>query len=77
MMIGACIVYEPTMKMLLYAAVPAPYQNSLTFWICFAEEMRFLVICIGIAIPTFQRQVIAFDLINTNLEDILVSTETK
>ena len=70
MLIGACILYDSTMNMLLYYVLPASLQNDLTFGICFAEEMRLLIVSIGVAIPAWQRQIIAFDLINSKLHKI-------
>ena len=70
-MIGACILYDPTMNMLLYSALPGSHQNWLTFGICFLEEMRFIGLCVGISVLTLQRQIIAFDFITTRLRVVL------
>ena len=74
-MMGACFVYDPTMKLLLYSALPDNQKNWHSFLLCFVEEMRFIFIYKGLAIPAWQLQVIAFDLINKNLELLLESLE--
>ena len=75
--IAACILYDPTMKMLLYSSVPHSYKNWFSFGICFVEETRLLLMCVGINVPVFQLQLIAFELINSRLEEILHSVQTK
>ena len=74
--IGASFIYDPTMRSLLYSALPECLKNRLSFWICFAEEMRFLLIFAGIVAPTWQVQVIAFDLVNNRL-NIIADTAMK
>ena len=69
-LIGACCVYDPTMRLLLYSALPESYQSWLLFGICFVEELRFMLMMISIAIPVWQMQVMSFDLVNTALEVI-------
>ena len=68
---GASFIYDPTMRCLLYSALPECLKNRLSFWICFAEEMRFLLMFAGIFVPTWQLQVIAFDLVNSRLNLIV------
>ena len=75
--VGACIVYDPTMTMLLYRALTGQYQNWFTFWVCFVEEIRFMLIFIGIAIPVWQCQVIAFDLMNNKLQNTVRAMEIR
>ena len=70
MLLVVCAVHEPTMKMLLYSTLPKSYQNRLTFWLCYVEEMRFMAMLGGVAVPVWQCQVIAFDLISDKLEEI-------
>ena len=70
MLVGICAVYDPTMKMLLYNALPNSYQNWLTFWLCYMEEMRFLAMIVAVNAPAWQCQIIAFDLVNHDLEAI-------
>ena len=71
MIIGACILYDPTRKMLLYAALPTQCQNWVTFWLCFVEEIRLLCMFIGIGVPAWQCQLIAFDLIHNKLDNTI------
>ena len=72
----ASFIYDPTMRVLLYSALPECYKNRLSFWICFVEEMNFLLMFAGLAIPIWQMQVISFDLVKRNL-DILTDTALK
>ena len=65
------------MDMLLFFVLPSLFQNALTFGICLAEEMRLLIICIGVAIPAWQRQIIAFDLIKSKLQEIRRALQTR
>ena len=66
-MIGACFIYEPTMQLLLYSALPDRQKNWFWMVLCLVEEMRFLLIFEGLVVPTWQLQVIAFDLIRNKL----------
>ena len=65
---GTCFIFDPTLKLLLYSALPESYQNWLTFMTCFVEEMRFTLMFIGVIVPVLQLQVISFDLITIHLE---------
>ena len=71
--IVACMVYDPTMKMLLYAALPEKYQNWLSFGVCILEEIRFLFIITGLAVPTLQRQIVAFQDVHKALQALVDS----
>ena len=67
----ACIIYDPSMSLLLYSGLPEVYQNRFTFWICMVEETRFLMFMAGMDTPTWQSQVISFDFVSKNLEEIM------
>ena len=67
----ACILYDPTMKFVLYAALPRKFQNWLSFIICSMEETRFLYMFAAITIPMWQVQLVAFAMINSRLEKIV------
>ena len=67
----ACFIYDPSMNLLLYSGLPGAYQNQVTFWICMVEETRFLMFYVGIDTSTWQLQVISYDLVSNNLEEIL------
>ena len=69
-LIGVCFIIDPTMKVLLYSALPEGFKNDYSFWICFLEEMRFLLVCAGMCVPTWQLQVISFELVSTSLETV-------
>ena len=66
--IAASFVYDPTMRALLYSALPECWKNHLSFWICFGEEARFLLMFTAICVPTWQLQVISFDSVNSSLD---------
>ena len=68
---GICYVYEPSMRLLLYAAVPVDYQNWLSFGLCFIVEIQYLAILVVTEASTWQLQVISFDLITHKLGGIL------
>ena len=73
LLIGCCYIYDPTLRLLLYSALPERYQNWLTFTMCLAEEIRLLLICSGVVVPVLQLQVISFDKVNVELEAIISS----
>ena len=72
-LIGASFIYDPTMRLLLYSALPDCWKTRLSFWICFAEDSRLMLMLTGITVPTWQLQAIAFDLVNNRL-DMLADT---
>ena len=74
-LILVCYLYDPTMQMLLYSALPTQQKNWLSFSIFFVEEARFLFMMQGVAVPVFQVQVISFDLINKTFQLLLESLE--
>ena len=63
----ACFTYYHTMGFLLFTAVPERHKNWLWFIICFAEEVRYVLMLVAIVVPTFQFHVTALDLISSNL----------
>ena len=77
MLVGICAVNDPTMKMLLYDALPKSYQNGVTFWLCYMEEIRLLAMIVAVNVPAWQCQVIAFDLVNHDVEEIIGDTRRK
>ena len=68
--IAAALLYDPTMKLLLYAAVPEDWRTGPCFWACFMAELHFLAMLDAIVISTWQLQVISFELLNTKLETV-------
>ena len=66
----ACFTYYNTMSFLLFAALPANHRNWLWFVICYAEEVRYFLMLVASAVPTWQFHVMAFDLISSNLERV-------
>ena len=69
----ACFLYDPTLKLLLYSAIPERYQNWLSFGICYLEEARFILIQAGLEIPVCQLQLTTFEDINMNLTPLIHS----
>ena len=67
LVVSATMVYDPTMRLLLYAALPPRLQNWATFGLCLLEEIRFLLVMTSVAIPIWQVQVISFDLVCNQL----------
>ena len=61
LVICAALVYDPSMRLLLYTALPSRLQNWATFGLCLLEEIRFLVVFAAIGIPVLQLQVIIFN----------------
>ena len=59
--IDAATIYDPNINGLLYAALPAKYQTSLTFLITFIEETRFYTFGAVAAIQAWQVQILTFD----------------
>ena len=74
--VGVCILFDPMMKFVLYSALPEQFQNWLSFVICYVEEIRFLYMFAAIIIPIWQVQLLAFDLINDKLEEIVDAVST-
>ena len=65
---GASYIYDPTLRLLLYSALPGRYQNWLTFLVCFVEEIRLVVVMAGLGVTLLQVQVISFDLVSAHLQ---------
>ena len=68
--IAISFINDPTMKLLLYSALPLNCRNWLSFGLCFLEDMRLVIICAGMLLSTWQFQVIAFQTVSNVLEDI-------
>ena len=66
-------VYEPSISFLLYSAVSTKYKSWFTFATCMMEEVRFVMFIIGIIVPIWQLQVVAFEDISCNLKDMIDS----
>ena len=71
LVVGAAMVYDPSMKLLLYAALPTHLQNQTSFGLCLLEEIRFLVVITETATPVWQLQVISFDLVSNQLRPLM------
>ena len=68
--VAACFVYYPGMNFLLYSGLPSSYKNWVSFSICMMEEIRLIMMVVGIATPVWQLQVVAFDLANNVLKEV-------
>ena len=55
-LVWACYIYDSSLRLLLYSALPARRQSWLTFIVCFVEEIRLLLIAGGIIVPVLQLQ---------------------
>ena len=75
--IGACYVYRPKLKFLLYSCLPDDYQNWLTFALCLVEEMWFLMVILGLITPAYQTQLISYELIAKKLQDLVQSEQQR
>ena len=64
-------VYDPTIKLLVYASLPQTYQNWFTLGICLLQELQVGLVCLGILGTTWQLQVTSFDLISGQLHVML------
>ena len=68
--VAACFVYYPGMNFLLYSGLPGGYKNCVSFSVCLMEEIRLMMMVVGIVIPVWQLQVVAFDLANNVLKEV-------
>ena len=66
----AC-VYDPSMRLLVYSALPNCLQHWTTFGLFIIEEARLMLTIITIGIPIFQLWVISFDLVSHKLRLIV------
>ena len=66
-------LYDPTIKLLVYAALSEKYQNGLSLGLCLLEEFRIWSIALGVIGTTWQVHVISFDLVNEQLNTMLRS----
>ena len=71
----AAFVYDPSMRLLVYVALPSHLQNWATFGFCLLEEIRFAVICIATVVPILQIQVISFDIVTEKLRQMVQNME--
>ena len=68
-----CMIYDPTMKLLLYAALPESYQSWLTLGIGLVAEWCFLLFGAGLTVPAWQLQIVVIQDINEKLETLIES----
>ena len=64
-------MYDPSMTLLLYSALPASWKNWFFFGVCFVEEMRLFLFAVGVALPAWQIQLVAFEDVNSRLEALI------
>ena len=72
--ISSSFIYDPTLRLLLYAVLPESFKTWPWFGLCFIEEVHLLTMFVSIATPAWQLQVISFDLVNKSLETIIASS---
>ena len=75
--ISLAFVYDPTLRILLYALLPESLKTWPWFGVGFIEEVHFLTRMVCIAVPVWQLQVISFDLVNKSLETVIASSTLK
>ena len=73
----AAMVYDPTMKMLLYTALPDGMRTPIWFILCFAEELRNLMFEGAILVPVLQIHVLTFEVVDEALRSIAVSVRNR
>ena len=73
--ISASYVYDPSMRLLLFTALPSHLQNWATFGLCLLEEVRFLLMFLIIGVPILQAQVITIDLVSSRLQILIRKME--
>ena len=74
--ISSSFIYDPTLRLLLYAVLPESLKTWPWFGLCFIEEVHFWTMLVSIGTPG-QLQVISFELINKSLETIIASVTLK
>ena len=67
-------VYDPTMTAFLFSMLPERYKTWPWFVVCLFDEVRSMIIMAAVAVPAFQTQVIAFELVNTSLQNVVFYT---
>ena len=72
----AVMAYDPTLKILLYSALPHEWRTFTVFSFCLAEEVRNLVLMGMIAVPVLQIHVMTSDLLVQTLHEIAHSVLT-
>ena len=77
LLIGAAVIYDPAIPMLIYTILPESMKTWPWFWLCFIEEVRFVTFFDVLAVPLWQIQIISFDLINVNLEAVTSCTSRR
>ena len=75
--ISSSFIYDPTLRVLLYAVLPESFKTWPWFGLCFIEEVHFLTMYASIATPGYQLQVISFELVNKSIEAIIDSFALK
>ena len=73
-LIALSLAYDPTMTVFLYSMLPQRWKTWSWFLTCLLEEFRSLAIALSIAAPGWQIHVIALDLVNRSLEEVVENT---
>ena len=66
-------ISNPSMKYLLYAALPREHQTWITFGILLFEESRFIIVIASVGTPILILQVLSFELVRNKLELLIHS----
>ena len=73
-LITVAFVYDPTLTVFPYSMLPQSYKKWPWFLVCLSEEVRSMIITAAISVPVFQIQVIAFEVVNTSLQNVIRNT---
>ena len=69
-LITASVVYDPTTTGFLYSVLPQSWKSWPWFLAFLMEEIRSLAISVAVSTQALQIHVIAFDLVNWNLQQV-------
>ena len=66
-------MWNPSMKLQLYAHIPQAYQTWPVFSLLLLEELRVLVVGLCSAIPAWVLQIVSIELVNNKLQQLICS----
>ena len=69
------LIFNPSIKYMLYAAIPLEHQTIITFGILLFEELRMLIAGVSMMIPILTAQVLSFDLVRNKLQQLIDSMQ--
>lgn len=72
-----CYLYDPTMKGLLYSALPTHCQTPARFSVCLLAEAHYMVYVVSVASPVFQLHIVICDAITQGLKMLTQSANRR